>query len=549
MPAEQIDTFDRMLSNLDRDIATALHQFRLHGKLVAYALRRDDALFFSQLARSAADFLEPHQVKDFWKELRRSLPRFKQRRVGQDPHRLDILQDQWSPYFMQLEAGVAVTPEELIHDCHQRQMHLPTVQYEFVFGKPVLAKGGVLAVFFKKGTGLLAADYRGIMLLSSIAKRVHALLRKTLMHLLAKDRPQGQLGGFLHMQVMFGSQFLQLFGRMMDAMNTSSAIIFVDLSNAFHLLVRELVSGIHVPSYVEAVLDRLLQEGMTITELVELLQLPCLLQRLHAPPWIVQLVQDIHAHTCMQVPGTTQPVVTRRGTRPGSPLADCIFHILMQDITKEVNDIIRQDDELQRILTQANLPVETIVWADYVAIPVARDTAQALPEATRSTLQKVHSIFQRRGFTFNVQRGKTSVVASFKGIGAPAMRAQYQLTAQPGLSVFAPILCNRHLLLATRLQLFRALILSKMFFGLGSWSTPSSRQMMRIQGALIFMLRKIFRLTPDEIKTTSTATLLHRAQIGIPRARLAIDRLLHAQRVWQDGPEMLQHMQFIVKKL
>eukprot|EP00435_Cladocopium_sp_Y103_P057411 s593_g19.t1 len=389
------------------------------------------------------------------------------------------------------------------------------------------------------------------------------------------------------MQVNFGSQFLQLFGRVMDSMNVSSAVIFVDLSNAFHKLVRELVSGVHVPDDIEAVLEQLLHEGMPMPELVELLQLPCLLERLHAPSWLLQLVRDIHTHTWMQVPGLNQPVRTRKGTRPGSPLADCIFHILMQDITKEVNDILLADEAFQAILTQADFQAESIVWADDLAIPIATVVAADLPAAICRTLQAVHRLFQRRGFTFNMQKGKTSVVATFKGTGAPAMRAQFQLTDPPGMTIrmghedvfvhfmpcykhlgtifssahtldqeiavrigmakssFAqisrPILCNRNIPLATRLQLFRSLILSKLFFGLGSWHTPSHRQMMKLQGALVFMLRKVFRLTPEQIQTTSTAELLHRSNVGTPRARLAIDRLLFAQRIWQFGPAMLQH--------
>ena len=108
-----------------------------------------------------------------------------------------------------------------------------------------------MAVIYKKGSGFLAENYRGIMLLPSFAKRVHALMRTRLMKMLRTQRPQGQLGGFPSMQVPFGSQFLQTFGRIMDSLNVSSAIVFIDLANAFHCLIRELVSGIVVPDDVE----------------------------------------------------------------------------------------------------------------------------------------------------------------------------------------------------------------------------------------------------------------------------------------------------------
>eukprot|EP00435_Cladocopium_sp_Y103_P032639 s2487_g8.t1 len=259
----------------------------------------------------------------------------------------------------------------------------------------------------------------------------------------------------------------------------------------------------------------------------------------------------------------------------------------MQDITHQVNAIIQADQEFQSILDRANFEAESIVWADDLAIPIATVSAKDLPQAICRIMQAVHRVFQCRGFTFNMQRGKTSIVATFRGEGAPAMRARYQLIAQPGMTlqlgeatvfvhfmpsykhlgtmyssahtldqeiavrvgmaksafaqISAPILCNRYLPLSVRLQLFRTLILSKLFFGLGSWRSPTSRQIAQIQGALTTMLRKVFRLTPDEVQRVSVAELMQKAQISSPRARMAVDRLLHAQRIWQHGPEMLQH--------
>ena len=311
------------------------------------------------------DHTKIHQTREFWQILRRSLPRFRTRRLGHDPHKIEVLQEQWTPYFMQLESGVQKEAHEIVEDCHRRQMSFPIVQPIFdhhelpsiveledalrethadkatgldpipsgVFRtcatelatiyfplllkicmwqhEPVASKGGQIAVIYKRGSGLLASDYRGIMLLPSFAKRFHALLRVRLMKLLGHQRPQGQLGGFPAMQVPYGSQILQTFGRLMDAIDVSSAVVFLDLSNAFHRLVRELVSGISVPADIEEVLEKLLQEGLPVTELIEVLQLPCLLQKLQAPPFLVQLLQDLHTDTWMYVPGAQVPIVTK----------------------------------------------------------------------------------------------------------------------------------------------------------------------------------------------------------------------------------------------
>ena len=223
------------------------------------------------------NFLES---KDFWRVVRRTLPKFRNRKIGQDPHKMDALQDQWGPYFMQLESGVRCEPEHIVDDCHKRQMALPTVQACFCHPdlpsiieledalretkadrstrldpipsglyrsfaselasvyfplllkiciwqhEPVMSKGGQVAVIYQKKLRTSSRRLpRYYMLLSSLAKRVHALLRSRLMRLLGRVRPQGQLGGFPAMQVPFGSQTLQTFGRLMDAIDVSSAII------------------------------------------------------------------------------------------------------------------------------------------------------------------------------------------------------------------------------------------------------------------------------------------------------------------------------------
>ena len=161
------------------------------------------------------------------------------------------------------------------------------------------------------------------------------------------------------MQVPFGSQLLQTFGRVMDSLQFSSAVVFIDLANAFHRLVREFVSGVHVPEDVEDVLERLMQEGLPVSEMIDLLQLPSLLEKLGAPPFLIQLVQDLHTNTWMYVPGAAKPIITKKGTRPGSPLADCIFHILMASIAEELNEVVASNQEFQSIMEFADLHVES----------------------------------------------------------------------------------------------------------------------------------------------------------------------------------------------
>jgi hypothetical protein len=54
-------------------------------------------------------------------------------------------------------------------------------------------------------------------------------------------KPAGQIGGFQHQQVGFASRALPTFCRIAQHKGCSTGVLLIDISNAFHRLVRELV--------------------------------------------------------------------------------------------------------------------------------------------------------------------------------------------------------------------------------------------------------------------------------------------------------------------
>ena len=89
----------------------------------------------------------------------------------------------------------------------------------------------------------------------------------------------------------------------------------------------------------------------------------------------------------------------------------------MTEVTNEINNIICDNADFSQVVAHADLPIESVVWADDVAILIATWAAKDPTIAIEDTLQKVHEFFAKRGFTLNLQKGKTSVVATFRGPG------------------------------------------------------------------------------------------------------------------------------------
>ena len=432
------------------------------------------------------------------------------------------------------------------------------------------------------------------MLLASVSKRFHAILRQDLEQIMTHNRPQGQLGGFSGQQTAFGAQALRVYGNIAKEANKSCAVLFIDLQNAFHRLPRELAVGVLHPEDWKTVLDALEEAGTPMEAYAAGHSFTNVLDKLKAPPLLVRALRSAHANTWFTLTGN-EIVRTARGTRPGSPIADIVFHLIMFEAIGELDQWIKQQTAYQQLQAELHIHFTSIVWADDVAIPWMTHQADQLLPALTALQQKVHQVFAQRGLPLNYAVGKTNAVLTFRGAKAPEFRQQYQMVANPGITiqvspteeVFLPfvlqykhlgamytsaqtidmelrhragtarsafqqiaktILCNKHLPEFLRVRMFGVLICTKLFHGLGSWPTPTTKQLKQLNSTYVGMLRKVLRLGPTGYQL-SNAHVLERAGLPTTRVRLASERLMYAQRVFQVGPVFLQEALHAEKEL
>jgi len=79
------------------------------------------------------------------------------------------------------------------------------------------------------------------MLLPTLAKRFHALLRTRLVPPLQVMKPIGLIGGLPHQEVGFGSLAIRSFCNIAKERHWPFAVLYIDLKHAFHHLIRELL--------------------------------------------------------------------------------------------------------------------------------------------------------------------------------------------------------------------------------------------------------------------------------------------------------------------
>lgn len=457
--------------------------FRRCARLACSALRQDSKNYFSHAAARIIEADEGHVSSKLWAAIRHRLPGKQKRSSGFSPLACERLDDQWHPHFDALELGEATTPGSLLEACHARQQNapkllplrdeLPTIMdveaalrrvspnkkggddqvlggvlhwaapaiaqevtclFVKIIGaqaEPLAFKGGRLAPIHKRGSRLDAANYRGVLLLPSLSKVLHSLLRKQLMARLDPIRPPG----FPRQQVVFGSHRARMFTRVASAKGISSGLLFIDLSQAYHRLVRSLSVGLGDSGLRDFDACMRSLDPRARLEYVRSALAPTLLESIFEGQAILLMLQEIHIDTFFHLHKDFATVTrTSRGSRPGSPLADVIFSCAMIRIHEDLELAVRSHPSVRPAAAVLGLEPSLTTWADDVAIELCCSTADVLVPLTCDIAKVVRRIFAARGMHVNLGPTKTCAALTFKGRGAPAART-FHLVEEKGCLV------------------------------------------------------------------------------------------------------------------
>lgn len=119
------------------------------------------------------------------------------------------------------------------------------------------------------------------------------------------------------------------------------------------------------------------------------------------------------ANTWFRIPTVDALVKTHRGSRPGSPIADLIWHILMLRLHEEGEQALSRHPQVVQAFANFGIPITAVTWADDIVVPIATEHAVELLPCTTVILQDILSAFRARGLRLNLKRGKTTAVPTF----------------------------------------------------------------------------------------------------------------------------------------
>ena len=443
-----------------------------------------------------------------------------------------------------------------------------------------MCKGGQLFPLWK-GTGSWSdpTKYRGIVLLSVLGKRWHALLRQRILPFAEAHRLPTQFGGFPGQQPGFATSTVRTFANICRAHNLCDACIYFDLRSGFHHLLRQFAMDLQDPKFPHPLQEVLDQDGFSLEELCNRAADSDQLGKLPLPDHLNQMLSDLHQFTWFSIKGDGEPVWTHRGTRPGSPYADLGFNAFMGQLMVGIQEMLHHHRCFEEACNITGLEPVVVGWVDDIAIPLAALNPTDLCDLIKTVTEQVLLTMHRAGLQINMDRGKTECIATFRGRGAPSMRkqvfiddkgtlpvvveknkgqpAEYDLhlvgkyvhlgtcmaqeqnfdleikrrigIAQSAFRLLArPVFKNRRISCASRLQLLESLVCTKLFYNTGPWPQLRPGRMRKLEHAVISWQRQIIGAGFWKEDRTTDADLQRQWLLPTIGVRFAVTRLRFA---------------------
>eukprot|EP00435_Cladocopium_sp_Y103_P058160 s489_g20.t1 len=441
----------------------------------------------------------------------------------------------------------------------------PMLLKAFLFGQEAMEhKGGRLAVAWKhRGDARDCQMHRSLLVSSHIGKTIHRALRQRHHSLYTAYMQAQQLGGRPKMPVGIPLHLSRAFMRWQKRLHRPTSLIFLDLTEAFYRIVRPFaLGGCLSDEDIATIASRLGFAEDTLHQFHDQLAQPSAIQQAGASPFVQRFLQALHSDTWFRI-GADGPLVrTTIGSRPGDSYADVVFGLLWAKLLHRYEQILVAHDVLEMIpvhdlpdlfsssesspLAVERVPYLGPTWMDDLNVCLAADTNLALERKTSFALSLLLDLCQDLHMQPNLCKGKTEVMFTFRGAEARSYRRKYFSDARPlqvigEHQVYAVSVVSRYLHLGSllhhrdvdrvevtrrlaiahqaftthrrilyhnpriawekRREMFGSLILSKLVYGLESWTLSSQKVKDQFYGGVMRLYRRLLKLPHDSHST------------------------------------------------
>ena len=300
--------------------------------------------------------------------------------------------------------------------------------------EPLTWKGGQLIPLSKgKGDATDPLGYRSIFVSDFTAKMFHMTLRSHLVEVWEKGIQSLQLGGRRRMGVDVAHHFLQAHRHWTQVRKLSGAYLFFDIRAAFYSVLRQALYPCEErPLSLIAALRRFKVRADDIDSMLSAVYSDDATEGIS--DHVRLLLKDAMTNTHFFIQGLDMPCQTHRGTRPGDPLGDLLYNMVMALVMKDARNSVLERTPAAWIgapapcldFTQPFELPETaffdLAFVDDCALAIHAPHYEQVTEIVQTAVGAMDQAAKRRGLLLNYAPGKTETVLNLRGAGSTAAK-------------------------------------------------------------------------------------------------------------------------------
>ena len=274
------------------------------------------------------------------------------------------------------------------------------------------------------------------MLLPTLTKAIHRSFRPRLYEHVVTHAPPLLLGGRKGASAVFGSHLTRAFAQWCSEHKQPACILHADVASAYYNSVRDLTAqrldadGRPVDSLATAHLP-------ADANVADTLASGSAFRARGASPWLESLAAEMHRGSWFALRGDHVPVVTHRGSRPGSSLADIMYSagvgriIARRDSLRAADPNAGQVPRIpwdgRRDLSPTGAPthwisLSDVIWADDLAACfLLSDSARAAHQVGLEA-SFLDEAFGSHGYSLTYGTSKTAAMVLLGGRGSKAAK-------------------------------------------------------------------------------------------------------------------------------
>jgi len=444
-------------------------------------------------------------------------------------------------------------------------------------------KGGILLPIWKgKNDKAQCSAFRSILLSSCFGKVMHKAIRSKQLSLYQTFMQAQQIGGRQGVPVTLGSHQVRAFQRLCCRMKQPSALLFIDLQEAFYRIIRPLVvDGPIDDEMIASMAARIDLDDGFLHDLRDALRQPCALEEAGVPLHLRRAIRALHTDTFFKLPTQKDQVLTHIFTRPEYSFADVIFGYMMAKVLHKFQTDMDALGLLMHIPIEeafgkeissprARFPFVGPCWMDDLCICLTATSNNRLENALGTATGAILDTFKSFAMTPNLQPGKTAIVVTPRGLGTHSWKKRLFGPSTDGYffcigehhAYRVPLVTeythlggkvhfsntvkkeikfrlgqahqefNKHRKLLyqnvnfamdKKRKLFHSLILSRLLYGAETWTILDQKTKEYLHGGIIGLFKRLLKWPCD--RPVSDEEVLFRTGMSSPSELLRVRRL------------------------